>query len=68
MSWNLEGQRVSGMYLGQFPVTGIVRESRVRYGGRVSHTVELENPVEVFGAVRESVILYDGSIEDLRTL
>jgi hypothetical protein len=56
------------MYLGQFPVTGIVRESRVRYGGRVSHTVELENPVEVFGAVRESVILYDGSIEDLRTL
>ena len=33
MSWNLEGKRVIGMYMGEFPVAGVVRLSRVKYGG-----------------------------------
>ena len=30
MSWNLEGKRVIGMYMGEFPVAGVVRLSRVK--------------------------------------
>ena len=32
MDWNLEGKRVIGMYMGDFPVAGVVRLSRVKYG------------------------------------
>lgn len=57
MNWQLEGQRVQGCYLEQFDVVGVVAESRVAYGGRVKHTVTLDQPIEVYGAVRECVIL-----------
>ncbi len=57
MDWNLEGKRVIGMYMGDFAVSGIVRLSRVKYGGGVSHHVELDKPVKVYSAVRDRVIL-----------
>lgn len=57
MSWNLEGKRVIGMYMGEFPVAGVVRLSRVKYGGGVSHHVELDKPIQVYNAVRDRVIL-----------
>jgi hypothetical protein len=53
----LDGQRVIGMYLGDIAVSGVVRLSRVTYGGSMSHHVTLDNPINVFGEVRESVIL-----------
>lgn len=53
----LDGRRVVGMYMGDYPVSGIVRLSRVKYGGGMSHHVTLNSPIEVFGAVRESIIL-----------
>ena len=34
--WNLEGLRVEGLYMGEFPVEGRVELSRVRYGGGLS--------------------------------
>ena len=58
-NWILEGKRVGGKYLGeggQF-VMGTVTESRVAYGGTVKHTVQLDKPINMFGAVRERVIL-----------
>ena len=57
MSWNLEGKRVIGMYMGEFAVSGVVDLSRVKYGGGVSHHVKLDNPVRVYSAVRDRVIL-----------
>lgn len=57
MDWNLEGRRVIGMYMGDFPVAGVVRLSRVKYGGGVSHHVELDKPITVYSAVRDRVIL-----------
>jgi len=42
--WNLEGQRIRARYLGQ-EIQGRVRESRVKYGGSVQHTLELDEPV-----------------------
>jgi hypothetical protein len=53
----LDGRRVVGMYMGEYPVSGIVRLSRVKYGGGMSHHVTLNSPIKVYGAVRESIIL-----------
>ena len=53
----LDGQRVFGMYMGDYAVSGTVRLSRVKYGSGMAHHVTLDNPITVFGEVRESVIL-----------
>jgi hypothetical protein len=57
MRWNLEGQRVAGVYLGAYTVEGTVIRSRVKYGGMVQHTVQLDQPLELFGNQRDSVLL-----------
>jgi len=59
MSWNKEGQRVAGVYLGAYTVTGTVVNSRVKYGGRVQHQVILDKPVTVFGRTAEELLLDD---------
>lgn len=41
MSWILEGQRVKAKYLG-VTVEGLVVYSRVKYGGEVQHTLQLD--------------------------
>lgn len=45
MSWVLDGQKVKANYLGE-TVTGVVVDSRVKYGGKVQYTVELDSPVQ----------------------
>ena len=55
--WDLTGQYVEGMYMGEIPVLGRVESSRVKYGGQVQHTVVLSLPTQVYGAVRERVLL-----------
>lgn len=64
--WNYEGMTVTGKYLGEFPVTGKVELSRVKYGGEVSHHVVLETPIEVYGEMRDRVILEHRNIESVR--
>ena len=61
--WNLEGKRVVGKYMGTFVVQGIVELSRVQYGGEVAHHIQLDQPIEVYGAVRERVILEHKYVE-----
>jgi len=46
VSWILEGKQVAGKYFGQ-SFEGVVVESRVRYGGKVSHTIYLHSPIEM---------------------
>lgn len=60
MSWVLEGKRIKGVYLNTHPFTGVVTLSRVKYGamGNVEHTVKLDEPITVFGTLRE-VLLVD---------
>jgi len=58
MNWNLEGLYVKGLYMGEFPVQGLVTLSRVKYGGRVQHTVELDHLVTV-GEFKHDRILLD---------
>jgi hypothetical protein len=57
MNWNLEGQRVNGLYMGLFPYSGRVIESRVKYGGTVQHTIQVDEPFKVYGAVRDHVLV-----------
>ena len=57
MQWQLEGFRVNGRYMNQFDVSGVVELSRVKYGGTISHHVVLDQPITVYGAVRDRVIL-----------
>jgi len=57
MIWNLEGLRVNGLYMGCFPISGKVDLSRVQYGGEVSHHIALDEPIKVYGAVRDRIIL-----------
>lgn len=57
MNWNLEGKRVNGLYMGMFPYTGLVTESRVKYGGQVQHTVVVDEPFRVHGDLRERVLV-----------
>lgn len=66
MNWILEGMRVTGKYLREYPVTGVVELSRVAYGGYVKHTVVLDNPIEIYGSIRDRVILNHFEIETVK--
>ena len=57
MSWNLEGQTVAGVYNNSYTVVGMVTLSRVKYGGKVQHTIELATPVEIYGTVRTHLLM-----------
>lgn len=63
MTWNLEGLRVNATYLEEIPVQGLVTLSRVAYGGRINHHVQLDLPINVYGNVRDSVIVEHSTIE-----
>lgn len=63
--WNLEGSMVAGAYMGEFPVVGRVELSRVKYGGEVSHHIVLEEPIEVYGALRDRVILNHRDVQQV---
>jgi len=45
--WNLEGQRIRARYFDDQEVEGLVVESRVKYGGRVQHSVEFDQPIQL---------------------
>ena len=48
---------------GDIPVRGRVESSRVKYDGNVCHTVVLDEPVNVYGALRDRVTLDMSEIE-----
>jgi len=68
MQWNLEGKRINGIYMGLFVYSGLVLESRVKYGGQVQHTVKVDKPFKVFGEVREHILVESGTGEINRIL
>jgi hypothetical protein len=57
MKWDLTGERVNGLYMGLFPFSGLVTESRVKYGGDVQYTVKVDEPFKVYGDMREVVLV-----------
>jgi hypothetical protein len=67
MNWNLEGECVEATYLETFPVSGRVELSRVAYGGRVNHTIVLDNSITVYGTVRDRVIIEHSQVERVKS-
>ena len=63
MTWNIEGAHVTGKYMNTFAFAGIVTHSRVKYGGRVQHTVLLDSPIEVYGSIRDTILVQDTADE-----
>jgi len=57
MAWDRAGEAVAGTYLG-LTVSGVILESRVKYGGAVQHTLRLDPPQTLFGSLR-TVLLMD---------
>lgn len=45
--WSLDGMWIEAKYMGQYPVSGVVESSRVKYGGGVQHTIVLDKPLEM---------------------
>jgi hypothetical protein len=66
--WDLEGARVEGRYMGDYPFIGTVTESRVCYGGEVKHTVRVDEPLIVFGATRKLIMVFHDQIEHLKEI
>jgi hypothetical protein len=62
MKWDLTGERINGLYMGLFPYTGLVTESRVKYGGDVQYTVAIDEPIKVYGAVRDVILVCNTEI------
>ena len=57
MKWDLTGDRVNGLYMGLYPYSGQVTLSRVKYGGEVQYTVQVDEPFVVFGSVRDVILV-----------
>jgi hypothetical protein len=64
--WDYTGMKVFGEYMNEFLVTGRVESSRVAYGGDVKHTVVLDDPIIIYGSVRDRVILEHKQIVQVR--
>jgi hypothetical protein len=67
-NWNLEGLSVTGRYMGEYPVSGRVVLSRVKYGGGIQHTVVLDEPIQIYNAVRDRVLLDHENVEFVRSV
>jgi hypothetical protein len=65
--WDKTGHRVSGRYMNlpDLAFVGTVTQSRVKYGGQVQHTVQLDQPLTVFGQTRETVLVNQDQVEYL---
>jgi len=62
MSWNLEGKVIDALYCGVIPVRGEVTLSRVCYGNYVKHYIKLDKPTDIYGDIREQVVVKDGDV------
>ena len=46
MGWIKDGEKITARYMG-YNVTGTVESSRVKYGGEVQYTINLDQPVQL---------------------
>ena len=62
MGWNKDGSTIRATYLDQYDITGVVTESRVKYGGTVQYTVTLDNPIFISGEKREVLLIDENQV------
>ena len=63
MGWNKDGNTIKAVYLDR-PVTGVVLNSRVKYGGRVQYQIKLEVPLYLPWSteLRDTVLVDDSDV------
>ncbi len=54
--WDRTNQIVHGFYH-DVEYRGIIRGSRVKHGGAVQHTVDLLDPITVYGVPRDMILI-----------
>ena len=54
--WDRTNQLIQGTYMG-VEYRGVVRNSRVKYGGDVQHTVDLIDTIVVHDVTRELILV-----------
>lgn len=59
--WDRTNQIIHGVYQ-DVQYRGIVRNSRVKYGGEVQHTVDLFDIITVHGVERELILVDESSM------
>ncbi len=57
-TFSREGQYVVALYLEKAVVSGFVTKSRVRYGGKVQHTVVTDRAVQFLDEVRPAGTIF----------
>ena len=59
MGWIKDGEHITANYMGEM-VSGIVESSRVKYGGKVQYTVNLDRPIRLrWRSEPKSIVLID---------
>ena len=70
-NFDRQGQWVIAKYLDSAWVTGIVQETRVKYGGKVQHTIISDSPTYLGEELREvgsTFLVEEGSVSEAQFL
>lgn len=59
VGWNKDGSTVKALYIGEYPCTGIVKESRVKYGGSVGYWLDLVEPLFLPNGEKRVTVMVD---------
>lgn len=46
-NWYRDGEQVKALYMGTVQCEGTVLESRVKYGGRIQHRIEIKHDLRI---------------------
>lgn len=70
-NFDRKGQWVIAKYLDQAWVTGIVQETRVKYGGKVQHSIISDSPTYIGEELREvgsTFLVEEGDVSEAQFL
>jgi hypothetical protein len=70
-NFDRQGQWVIAKYLDSAWVTGIVQETRVKYGGKVQHTIISDSPTYIGEELREvgsTFLVEEGDVSEAQFL
>lgn len=70
-NFDRQGQWVIAKYLDSAWVTGIVQETRVKYGGKVQHSIISDSPTYIGEELREvgsTFLVEEGDVSEAQTM
>ena len=70
-NFDRQGQWVIAKYLDSAWVTGIVQETRVKYGGKVQHSILSDSPTYIGEELREvgsTFLVEEGHVSEAQTM